>query len=366
MKKTISIVVPCYNEEENVVPLANALRLCFKEQLPEYQYEILFIDNDSSDKTREKIRGLCKLDKGIKAIFNAKNFGQFNSPYYAMLQTTGDATILMAADFQDPVEMIPRFIHAWEEGYRIVIGVKTESNESKLMYALRGIYYKLIRKMSSVDQISQFTGFGLYDQGFISVMKSLDDPTPFLRGIVAELGYRRKDIPYTQPKRRAGVTHNNFYTLYDAAMLSYTKVGLRIAVFFGGLCAGLSMLFGLLYLIMKLIWWDRFPAGMAPMLIGMLFLGSVQIFFIGLLGEYILSINQRVMKRPLVVEEERLNFSEQEACEANASEAGIGYSSVSEQPEQTTGESCASEQPAQDRGEGSSSEQVISEDSSSK
>ena len=340
LKKTISIVVPCYNEEENVVPLANALRLCFKEQLPEYQYEILFIDNDSSDKTREKIRGLCKLDKGIKAIFNAKNFGQFNSPYYAMLQSTGDATILMAADFQDPVEMIPRFVHAWEEGYRIVIGVKTESNESKIMYALRSLYYKLIRKMSSVDQISQFTGFGLYDQGFISVMKSLDDPTPFLRGIVAELGYRRKDIPYTQPKRRAGVTHNNFYTLYDAAMLSftsYTKVGLRIAVFFGGICAGLSMLFGLLYLIMKLIWWDRFPAGMAPMLIGMLFLGSVQIFFIGLLGEYILSINQRVMKRPLVVEEERLNFSEQLGQDA-------GEDSALEQPEQAISEDSSSKQ----------------------
>ena len=365
MKKTISIVVPCYNEEENVVPLANALRLCFKEQLPGYQYEILFIDNDSSDKTREKIRGLCKLDKGIKAIFNAKNFGQFNSPYYAMLQSTGDATILMAADFQDPVEMIPRFVHAWEEGYRIVIGVKTESNESKIMYALRSLYYKLIRKMSSVDQISQFTGFGLYDQGFISVMKSLDDPTPFLRGIVAELGYRRKDIPYTQPKRRAGVTHNNFYTLYDAAMLSftsYTKVGLRIAVFFGGICAGLSMLFGLLYLIMKLIWWDRFPAGMAPMLIGMLFLGSVQIFFIGLLGEYILSINQRVMKRPLVVEEERLNFSEQpgqDACE----------NSVLEQPAQAVSEDSSSKQPEQDAGENSALEQpaqAVSEDSSSK
>ena len=365
MKKTISIVVPCYNEEENVVPLANALRLCFKEQLPEYQYEILFIDNDSSDKTREKIRGLCKLDKGIKAIFNAKNFGQFNSPYYAMLQSTGDATILMAADFQDPVEMIPRFVHAWEEGYRIVIGVKTESNESKIMYALRSLYYKLIRKMSSVDQISQFTGFGLYDQGFISVMKSLDDPTPFLRGIVAELGYRRKDIPYTQPKRRAGVTHNNFYTLYDAAMLSftsYTKVGLRIAVFFGGICAGLSMLFGLLYLIMKLIWWDRFPAGMAPMLIGMLFLGSVQIFFIGLVGEYILSINQRVMKRPLVVEEERLNFSKQpgqDACE----------NSVLEQPAQAVSEDSSSKQPEQDAGENSALEQpaqAVSEDSSSK
>ena len=365
MKKTISIVVPCYNEEENVVPLANALRLCFKEQLPEYQYEILFIDNDSSDKTREKIRGLCKLDKGIKAIFNAKNFGQFNSPYYAMLQSTGDATILMAADFQDPVEMIPRFVHAWEEGYRIVIGVKTESNESKIMYALRSLYYKLIRKMSSVDQISQFTGFGLYDRGFISVMKSLDDPTPFLRGIVAELGYRRKDIPYTQPKRRAGVTHNNFYTLYDAAMLSftsYTKVGLRIAVFFGGICAGLSMLFGLLYLIMKLIWWDRFPAGMAPMLIGMLFLGSVQIFFIGLLGEYILSINQRVMKRPLVVEEERLNFSEQP-------EQGAGENSALEQPAQAISEDSSSKQSGQDVCESGSLEQpaqAISEDSSSK
>ena len=365
MKKTISIVVPCYNEEENVVPLANALRLCFKEQLPEHQYEILFIDNDSSDKTREKIRGLCKLDKGIKAIFNAKNFGQFNSPYYAMLQSTGDATILMAADFQDPVEMIPRFVHAWEEGYRIVIGVKTESNESKIMYALRSLYYKLIRKMSSVDQISQFTGFGLYDQGFISVMKSLDDPTPFLRGIVAELGYRRKDIPYTQPKRRAGVTHNNFYTLYDAAMLSftsYTKVGLRIAVFFGGICAGLSMLFGLLYLIMKLIWWDRFPAGMAPMLIGMLFLGSVQIFFIGLLGEYILSINQRVMKRPLVVEEERLNFSEQPGQDT-------GENSALEQPEQAISEDSSSKQSGQDVCESNSLEQpaqAISEDSSSK
>ena len=336
MKKTISIVIPCYNEEENVVPLANALRACFQEKLQNYQYELLFIDNDSQDKTRENLRALCKEDKGIKAIFNAKNFGQFNSPYYGMLQSTGDATILMAADFQDPVEMIPKFVEAWEEGYRIVIGVKTESNESKLMYALRGIYYKLIRKMSSVDQISQFTGFGLYDKGFISVMQSLDDPTPFLRGIVAELGYRRKDIPYTQPKRRAGVTHNNFYTLYDAAMLSftsYTKVGLRLAVFFGGIFAGISMLVGLIYLIMKLIWWDRFPAGMAPMLIGMLFLGSVQIFFIGLLGEYILSINQRVMKRPLVVEEERLNFSS-ESPERNSLE----------QSEQAAGESSASEQ----------------------
>ena len=309
--KKISIVIPCYNEEENVLPLAKALRDGFSAELSDYCYELLFIDNDSHDRTRDRIRELCREDPKIKAIFNAKNFGQFNSPYYAMLQSDGDATILMAADFQDPVEMIPRFVHAWEEGSRIVIGVKIRSRESRFMYWLRGIYYRAIKRMSSVDQISQFTGFGLYDQSFIRVMRSLDDPTPFLRGIVAELGYRRTEIPYTQPKRRAGTTHNNFYTLYDAAMLSftsYTKVGLRIAVFFGGVCSALSMLIGMLYLVMKLIWWDRFPAGMAPMLIGMLFLGSVQIFFIGLLGEYILSINQRVMKRPLVVEEERINF----------------------------------------------------------
>lgn len=309
--KKISIVVPCYNEEENVVPLSAALSKMFGESLPQYDYEIIFIDNDSHDNTRNLIRGLCASNPHIKAIFNAKNFGQFNSPYYAMLQSTGDATILMAADFQDPVEMIPQFVAAWEEGYKIAIGVKKHSDEPKVMYWLRGVYYKMIKRMSSVDQIAQFTGFGLYDKAFINVMRNLNDPTPFLRGIVAELGFHRKEIPYTQPRRRAGITHNNLYTLYDAAMLgftSYTKVGLRMAVFFGGICSAISMVIAVVYLIMKLIWWNRFPAGMAPMLIGMLFLGSIQIFFIGLLGEYIISINQRVMKRPLVVEEERLNF----------------------------------------------------------
>ena len=311
--KTISIVVPCYNEEENVQAMADALRETFKKDLPAYRYEIIFIDNDSKDRTREIIRKLCAEDKGIKGIFNAKNFGQFNSPYYAMLQTTGDATVLMAADFQDPVEMIPRYVKEWENGYKIVIGIKKSSQENKLMYWLRGCYYKLIKKLSDVEQIEQFTGFGLYDKKFINVMRELNDPTPFLRGIVAELGFKRKEIPYEQPKRRAGKTHNNFYRLYDAAMLSvtsYTKEGLRLATIFGGVCAAGSMIIALIYLVMKLIWWDRFPAGMAPMLIGMLFLGSVQIFFIGMVGEYVLSINQRVMHRPLVVEEERLNFEE--------------------------------------------------------
>ena len=313
--KKISIVVPCYNEEANVEPLRDALVEMFQRDLPAYRYEILFIDNDSQDRTREILRKLCAQDRNVKAIFNAKNFGQFNSPYYGMLQTTGDCTILMAADFQDPVEMIPKYVKEWEKGYKIVIGIKKSSQENKIMYWLRSCYYKTIKKLSDVEQIEHFTGSGLYDREFIEVLRNLDDPTPFLRGIVAELGYKRKEIPYDQPKRRAGKTHNNFYRLYDAAMLSvtsYTKAGLRLATFFGFFCSLASMCVALVYLVMKLIWWDRFPAGMAPMLIGMLFLGSVQIFFIGLLGEYIMSINQRVMKRPLVIEEERLNFDTEE------------------------------------------------------
>ena len=313
--KTISIVVPCYNEEDNVQALADALRAMFKESLPSYRYEILFLDNDSRDSTRDIIRRLAGEDKGIKGIFNAKNFGQFNSPYYAMLQSTGDCTVLMAADFQDPVDMIPKYVKEWENGYRIVIGIKKSSQENPLMYWLRGCYYKMIKKLSDVEQIEQFTGFGLYDRRFIKVLRDLDDPTPFLRGIVAELGFRRKEIPYEQPKRRAGKTSNNFYRLYDAAMLSvtsYTKAGLRLATIFGGLCCCVSMAVALVYLVLKMMYWDRFAAGMAPLLIGMCFLGSVQIFFIGLVGEYILAINSRVMKRPLVIEEERINFDQEE------------------------------------------------------
>ena len=323
--KTISIVVPCYNEEENVIPLSRAITALFEKELADYRYELIFIDNDSRDRTRELLRGLCQSDPDIKAIFNAKNFGQFNSPYYAMLQTSGDCTILMAADFQDPVEMIPQYVREWESGYKIVIGIKKSSQENKFMYWLRGCYYKLIKKLSDVEQIEQFTGFGLYDAKFIQVLRGLNDPTPFLRGIVAELGFKRKEIPYEQPLRRAGKTSNNFYRLYDAAMLSitsYTKGGLRLATIFGSICAGLSMVVALVSLVMKLIWWDRFPAGMAPMLIGMLFLGSIQIFFIGLLGEYIMSINQRVMKRPLVIEEERLNFGRDEKSGAQQIQDG--------------------------------------------
>ena len=313
--KKISVLIPCYNEAENVGPISRAVTEILEKELPQYDYELVFIDNDSTDGTRDIIRGLCADNPRIKAILNARNFGQFNSPYYGMLQVTGDCVIEMVADFQDPVEMIPKYIHEWEKGYKIVIGIKTSSKENRLMYWLRSCYYKTIKKLSDVEQIEHFTGSGLYDREFIEVLRNLDDPTPFLRGIVAELGYRRKEIPYEQPRRRAGKTHNNFYRLYDAAMLSvtsYTKAGLRLATIFGSICAVVSMLIAMVYLVMKLIWWDRFPAGMAPMLIGMLFLGSVQLFFIGFLGEYIMSINQRVMKLPLVIEEERINFNEEE------------------------------------------------------
>ena len=311
--KKISILIPCYNEEENVKPLYYAISEILEQRLGAYEYEIVFIDNDSVDKTRQYLRELCNENRNVKAIFNAKNFGQFNSPFYGMCQTTGDCTILMCADFQDPVEMLPKLVAEWENGYKIVCAIKTTSKENKIMRFLRTCYYKMIKKMSDVEQIEHFTGFGLYDRSFINVLRELDDPTPFLRGIVAELGFKRKDIPYEQQKRAAGKTHNNWATLYDAAMLSftsYTKTGLRIATIIGFLFSALSLAVALLYLILKLIYWDRFVAGTIPILLAVAILGSAQLFFIGLLGEYVLSMNKRIMKRPLVIEEERLNFDE--------------------------------------------------------
>lgn len=308
-------MIPCYNEEENVREICQAVMDVMKNELPQYNYDILFIDNCSTDRTRDYLRLLCEKYKNVKAILNAKNFGQFNSPVHGMCQTDGDCTISLCCDFQDPVDMIPTFVKEWEAGNKIVIGIKTSSRENKIMRFMRTCYYKLIKKMSDVDQIEHFTGFGLYDKSFMDVLRKLNDPTPFIRGIVAELGYKIKEIPYEQPNRRAGKTHNNWYSLYDGAMLSftsYTKIGLRVATFGGALCSALSVLIGLVYLVLKLVYWDRFPAGMIPLIILVSFLGSVQIFFIGLIGEYIMSINKRVMNRPLVVEEERINFERQD------------------------------------------------------
>ena len=315
-KKKIGIVIPCYNEQENIVGICKAVENEIIKSLPEYDYEILVIDNCSTDNTRVLIREICKQNKKVKAILNAKNFGQFNSPYYAILQSSGDCVIPICADFQDPVEMIPKFVKEWENGYKIVCAIKSASKENKIMRFLRTCYYKLIKKLSSVEQIEHFTGFALYDKSFVEVLRDLKDPTPFIRGIVAELGFKRKDIEYTQQKRAAGKTHNNFFTLYDAAMLSftsYTKAGLRVATFVGFSAAILSFLVGILYLSMKLVWWDRFPGGTAPTIIILSFLCSLQLFFLGFLGEYIMNMNARLMNRPLVVEEERLNFEEAKA-----------------------------------------------------
>ena len=275
--KTISVMVPCYNEVENAELMANSIINIFKEALPQYDYEILFIDNCSKDGTRDVIRNLCANNPRIKAIFNVTNFGQFNSPFYGICQTTGDCTISIAADFQEPVNMIPTFVHEWDKGHKIVSGIKTSSKESGILFFLRSCYYKIIKRMSSVKLIEHFTGFGLYDRTFVRLLQELDDPIPFLRGIVAEYGdgFNMVEVTYEQEKRRAGKTHNSFYSLYDGAMLSftsYTKVGLRLATLLG---------FGV---------------------------GLIQLFFIGFLGEYVLNINTRVIHRPVVVEEERINF----------------------------------------------------------
>src|SRR5574344_1347031 len=316
--KKISILIPSYNEQDNVVPMRTAISDLFANELSQYEYELVFIDNDSHDNTRPLLREICERNKHVKAILNAKNFGQFNSPYYGTLQTTGDCTICMVCDFQDPIDMIPKYIHEWENGYKIVIGIKTTSKENKLMYFLRSCYYSMIKKFSNVEQIEHFTGSGLYDKDFVKVLRNLKDPKPFLRGIVGELGFARKEIPYEQPKRRAGKTHNNFYSLYDAAMLSftsYTKIGLRIATIGGAIASAISLLIAFIYFILKLCMWDAFAAGMAPIIIGMFVIGSIQLFFIGLLGEYVLSINERVMNRPLVIEAERINFDSEEENE---------------------------------------------------
>jgi len=315
---TISIMIPTYNEQENVVPLSQNIVEVMSRDLPEYEYEIIFIDNFSTDNTRFHIETLCKENPNIKAIFNARNFGQFNSPFYGLCQTTGDCAILMCADFQDPVDMIPKFVKEWEDGYKIVVGIKTTSKENGVMYFLRSCYYKAIKRFSDIEQIEHFTGFGLYDKTFLDVLRGLDDPKPFLRGIVAELGFKRKDIEYEQQKRRAGKTKNNWATLYDAAMLSftsYTKIGLRFATIIGFTLSGISFIVAIVYLILKLLFWNQFPMGTAPILIGVFFLGSMQIFFIGLVGEYILSINSKVVKRPLVVEEKRINIEPLSDCE---------------------------------------------------
>lgn len=319
--KTVSIVVACYNEEGNVGPLAHKIGEIFAEQLPEYNYQLLFIDNDSIDNTRPLLEELCSEDPAhICAIFNVHNFGSIRSSVYGLLQATGDCVIKMCADFQDPPEMIVDFVREWESGHKIVLAIKQGSQENKIMYMIRKLYYSIIRKITDIDHIDNYVGYGLYDRDFMEILRELNDPMPYLRGIVAELGYKYKPVYYVQPKRKSGKSKFNFYRLYDYAMLgitSYSKVPLRLATFAGAAVAALSLIIGLIYLIMKLVNWYEFNDGIAPLLIGMFFLGAVQLLFIGIIGEYILNINVRVLNRPLVVEEKRINLPKEKKDESS-------------------------------------------------
>lgn len=312
--KTVSVVIPTFNEEANVPLIYERVRRIFAEALSDYYYEMLFIDNYSTDGTRKLLEALCREDPGVKAIFNVKNFGFTRSTYYGLSQATGDCAVLVFADMQDPPEMIPSFVREWENGYKIVVGIKNKSDENRLVYFMRGMYYKVIRNIAEVDHIEHFTGFGLYDRSFIDVIRELKDPMPYLRGIVAELGANRKEIFYTQAKREHGKSKFGFFKLYDLAMLgitSYTKVVMRIATILGFIVAFAGIITATATLIIKLINWNAFPFGTAAIAIGVFFFGGVQLFFIGFLGEYILNINTRVMNRPLVIEEKRINFENQ-------------------------------------------------------
>ncbi len=309
--KKISIVIPTYNEEENIQYAYERVTNFMKNIIDKYSYEVIFIDNHSTDGTRKLLRELSKKDINVKVILNAKNFGFTRSTYYGLTQSTGDCTILIFCDMQDPPELISKFLEKWEEGYKIVVGIKKRSKENKLMYAVRGFYYRLIKKIGEIDHIEQFTGFGLYDKKFIEVLRNLRDPMPYLRGIVAELGYERFEVSYEQEKRKYGKSGFSFFKLYDVAMLgitSYSKVVMHCATIMGFCIAILSFFVGIITFIVKLINWDYFDVGTAAVIIGIFMMGSIQLFFIGLVGEYILNINTRVMDRPLVIEEERTNF----------------------------------------------------------
>ena len=311
-KKMISVFTPCYNEQDNVEKLIAEVAKVFS-RLPQYDYEHVFIDNCSVDNTVSILRRLSETDKHIKVIVNARNFGHIRSPFYGLMQCKGDAVVALVADLQDPPEMITQFLEKWEAGFRIVIAVKTKSRENPLMFAVRKFFYKLLARMSDSGEqpVQIFTGFGLYDQKFISVVRSLEDPYPYFRGMITELGFDRCEIEYTQQQRVFGKSKNNFFTLYDLAMLGFTnhsKLPLRLSVFIGIFSAILSLLVAIGYLVYKLIFWDRFSVGMAPLVIGVFFFSSVQLFFIGIIGEYIGAIHTQVRKRPLVVEKERINF----------------------------------------------------------
>jgi len=308
--KRISVITPCYNEAGNVEELYERVRAAIQ-TAGDYEYEHIFIDNHSEDETVAVLRRLAARDRNVKVIVNARNFGQIRSPHHALLQTSGDAVIGLVADLQDPPELIPQMLRKWEEGFALVLCVKEKSEENAGMFALRSFYYRLVKRLSSVSTIEHFTGFGLYDRKVVEIVRGFGDSYPYFRGMISEIGLPHCEIPFAQPLRKNGVTKNNFYTLYDMAMLGITnlsKVPLRLVTFLGFLTAAISVLLALGYLGYKLIYWDRFSAGMAPLVIGLFFLGSVQLVALGIVGEYVGAIHTQVMRRPLVIEQERINF----------------------------------------------------------
>ena len=312
--KLISVVSSCYNEEENVEPLYEAVKAIFA-QLPQYEYEHILIDNASKDRTAERLRAIAARDRNVKVILNARNFGHIRSPYHGYLQARGDAVIGMASDFQEPPELIPEFLRKWEEGYRIVLAVKSAASESGLFYAIRNRYYRTLGRIAEIEIVQQATGFGLYDRTVVEALRRMNDPYPFFRGLLAEVGYDVARVPYKQAPRERGVTSQNFYTLYDLAFLgivNHSKVPLRLATMIGFATAVLSLVVALGYLVYKLMFWQQFTVGIAPLVIGLFFLSSIQLFFVGIVGEYIGSIYTQVRNHPHVFEKERINFDRAE------------------------------------------------------
>jgi len=309
MRKLISIVTPCYNEEANIDELYH--RIVEVMSRLDYDYEHIFIDNCSTDNSHAKLRALAAQDKRVKLIFNARNFGHIRSPYHALLQTRGDAAVLIASDLQDPPEMIEDFVKKWEEGFKTVMAVKPESEESRLMFLMRRAYYRFVTRISEVPLVQNATGAGLFDRAVLDILKKIDDPYPYFRGLLCEIGFPIATVPFKQPRRQRGISKNNFYTLYDIAMLGITnhsKVPLRLMVMGGGLLAGLSLLIAFGFLVAKLLFWNSFQVGIAPLLISLFFFSSVQILFLGMLGEYLGSVHTQIRNMPLVVESERVNF----------------------------------------------------------
>ena len=309
-KKLLSIVTPCYNEGENIEELYRRI-VEVMAKLPQYDYEHICIDNASTDDTVPKLRQLAAADSRLKVIINARNFGHIRSPYHALLQARGDAAVLIASDLQDPPEMIEEFVRKWEEGYKTVMAVKPESAESALMFFVRKAYYRLVTRISEVPLVQNATGAGLFDRVVLDILRQLHDPYPYFRGLLCEIGFPIATVPFKQPRRKRGITKNNFYTLYDIAMLGITnhsKLPLRLMTMGGFAISLVSLFTAFVYLVAKLLFWNSFQVGIAPLVIGIFFFGAVQLVFIGLLGEYIGSIHTKVRNMPLVIEAERINF----------------------------------------------------------